>query len=146
MSQRRGQTCMATFAFSFLLALLLIAFASLALGRGRDQHTSTVERVLQPQAAVQLEAQQLAAESAQAQRDAARAERRDWLLFVGALALAGMGALLGIAWLVSRRPQIVEQRVTLQLPPNTPPHLVDAQWRMIDAQMVRNGYELEDTE
>ena len=138
---KRNPGCMASVMGALILALILVAFVGM--GRGRDQRTSTVERVLQPQASIQLEAQQLAAESAQAQLDAERAERRDWLLFVGALALAGMGALLGIAWLVSRRPQIVEQRVTLHLPPGTPPDMIDAQWRVIDAQMQRKGYELE---
>jgi len=46
-------------------------------------------------------------------------------------------------WLFTRRPQVVEQRVTLQLPANTPPHLIEAQWRVIDEQMERTGYELE---
>lgn len=128
--------CMASIMGALILALILVAFV----GMGRaDQRTSTVERVLQPQAAVQLEAQQLAAEGAQARLDAERAERRDTYLFVGALALAGMATLLGIAWLVSRRPQ----QITYMLPPDTPPELIDAHWRVIDAQMERNGYELE---
>ena len=126
----------------FLFATLAVVgvVALLSLGRGGNQRTSTIERVLQPEAAVQLEAQQLAAEDAQAQRDAARAERRDWLLFGGALTLAGMGVLVLIAWLLTRRPQ----QITYTLPPNTPPHLIDAQWRVIDAQMLGSGYELED--
>lgn len=126
----------------FLFATLAVVgvVALLSLGRGGNQRTSTIERVLQPEAAVQLEAQQLAAEDAQAQRDAARAERRDWLLFGGALTLAGMGVLVLIAWLLTRRPVVVQH----QLPANTPPHLIDAQWRVIDAQMLGSGYELED--
>jgi hypothetical protein len=128
--------------FLFGTIALLALFALLSLGRGGTQRTSTLERVLQPQASVQLEAQQLAAEAQQAQMDAERTERRDWLVFVGALALAGMGVLVLIAWLVSRRPQ----EITYTLPAYTPPHLIDAQWRVIDAQMARNGYELEDAQ
>jgi hypothetical protein len=37
----------------------------------------------------------------------------------------------------------VEQRVTLHLPAQTPPHEIEAQWRMIDAQMERKGFEIE---
>jgi hypothetical protein len=126
--------------FLFGTIALFALFALLSLGRGGTQRTSTLERVLQPQAAVQLEAQQLAAEAQQAQMDAERTERRDWLVFVGALALAGMGVLVLIAWLVSRRPQ----EITYTLPGHTPPHLIDAHWRVVDAQMARNGYKLEE--
>jgi hypothetical protein len=126
--------------FLFGTLAVLALFALLSLGRSGGQHTSTIERVLQPAASVQLEAQQLAAEAAQAQMDAERTERRDWLVFVGALALAGMGVLVLIAWLVSRRPVVVQH----QLPADAPPHLIDAYWRVLDERMARNGYELED--
>jgi predicted cation transporter len=126
--------------FLFGTIALLALFALLSLGRGGAQHTSTLERVLQPQAAVQLEAQQLAAQTERARMDAERIAQRDFYVFVGALALAGMGVLVLIAWLVSRRPQ----EITYTLPAHTPPHLIDAQWRVIDAQMTRNGYELEE--
>lgn len=60
---------------------------------------------------------------------------------MGALAVLGMGTLLGIAWALTRRPVRVEH----VLPADTPPHMIDAQWRVLDAHMARNGYELEDT-
>lgn len=142
MKESRG--CLPTFIFGGLTFLLLLSFASLAVRRGDDQRTSTVERVLQPAAAVQLEAQQLAAESERAHLDAERTAQRDLYVFVGALTLAGMIVLLGFVWLFTRRPHVIEQRVTLQLPPNTPPHLIDAQWRLIDQQMDSRGYELEE--
>lgn len=127
------------FLFSTLAVVGVVAL--LSLGRG-NQRTSTIERVLQPEAAVQIEAQQLAAEAQVQQLAAERQERRDTYLFVGALALAGMGVLLVIAWLVTRRPT----QITYTLPANTPPHLIDAQWRVIDAQMLGSGYELEDVQ
>ena len=145
MSNQRGPGCMATAMLAMLATILLFGLAAAVLQRGDGQRTSTIERVMQPQAAIQLEAQQLEAERAQAQMAAERAERRDWMLFAGTLGLAGIGALLLFAWLIVRRPQIIEQRVTLQLPPNTPPDMIDAQWRIIDAQMDRNGYELTTT-
>jgi hypothetical protein len=131
------------FVFGGLLVLALLVMASSALHRGSDQRTSTVERVLQPAASVQLEAQQLAAESERARIDAERTAQRDLYVFVGALTFAGMIVLLLIAWLFTRRPQIVEQRVTLHLPAQTPPHEIEAQWRLIDEQMERKGFEIE---
>lgn len=142
----KERSCLPAFVFGGLFVLLLLSFASLAVRRGDAQRTSTVERVLQPAAAVQLEAQQLAAESERAHLDAERVAQRDLYVFVGALTFAGMIVLLGFVWLFTRRPQIVEQRVTLQLPIGTPPHLIDAQWRLIDDHMIERGYELEDVD
>ena len=134
----------ASIMFSALATLaLLVLLSSLPMRNGDDRRTSTVERVLQPAAAVQLEAQQLAAESERARLDAERTAQRDLYVFVGALTFAGMIVLLLIAWLFTRRPQIVEQRVTLQLPAHMPPHLVEAQWRLIDTEMQTRGYEVE---
>jgi len=124
---------------------LLVLLSSLPMRNGDDRRTSTVERVLQPAASVQLEAQQLAAESERARIDAERTAQRDLYVFVGALTLAGMIVLLLFAYLFTRRPQVVEQRVTLRLPDNTPPHLIEAQWRLIDEQMDSRGYEMERT-
>jgi len=143
MSKGRGQTCMATFAFSFLLAIALLGFASMALGRGHDQRTSTVERVLQPEASIQLEAQQLAAQDAQQQRDAERIERRDNMIFYGGLFALVVGALLAFALIVARRPRIVDQHITMQLPEGVTAEMIDAQWRVIDAQRVGSGYEMQ---
>ena len=134
----------ASIMFSALATLaLLVLLSSLPMRNGDDRRTSTVERVLQPAASVQLEAQQLAAESERARLDAERTAQRDLYVFVGALTLAGMIVLLLIAWLFTRRPQIVEQRVTLHLPAHMPPHLVEAQWRLIDTEMQTRGYEVE---
>ena len=130
----------ASIMFSALATLaLLVLLSSLPMRNGDDRRTSTVERVLQPAAAVQLEAQQLAAESERARIDAERTERRDLYVFVGALTLAGMLVLLLFVYLFTRRPQIVE----LRLPDNTPPHLIEAQWRLIDSEMDSRGYEME---
>ena len=130
----------ASIMFSALATLaLLVLLSSLPMRNGDDRRTSTVERVLQPAAAVQLEAQQLAAESEARRMDAERTAQRDLYVFVGALTFAGMIVLLLFAWLFTRRPQVV----TLQLPEGTPPHLIEAQWRVIDEQMQRTGYELE---
>ena len=134
----------ASIMFSALATLaLLVLLSSLPTRNGDDRRTSTVERVLQPAASVQLEAQQLAAESERARIDAERTAQRDLYVFVGALTLAGMIVLLLFVYLFTRRPQIVEQRVTLHLPAQTPPHEIDAQWRMTDAQMQRKGFEIE---
>jgi hypothetical protein len=130
----------ASIMFSALATLaLLVLLSSLPMRNGDDRRTSTVERVLQPAAAVQLEAQQLAAESERARIDAERTERRDFYVFVGSLTFAGMIVLLLFAWLFTRRPQVV----TLQLPEGTPPHLIEAQWRLIDTEMETRGYEME---
>ena len=130
----------ASIMFSALATLaLLVLLSSLPMRNGDDRRTSTVERVLQPAAAVQLEAQQLAAESERARMDAERTAQRDFYVFVGALTFAGMIVLLLFAWLFTRRPQVV----TLQLPANTPPHLIEAQWRIIDTEMETRGFELE---
>ena len=141
MTQRSG--CMPTFIFGGLAMLALLVLLSSALQRADAQYTSTVERVLQPAASVQLEAQQLAAESERARLDAERTAQRDLYVFVGALTFAGMLVLLLFAWLFTRRPQVVEQRVTLQLPAHMPAHLVVAQWRLIDTEMQTRGYEVE---
>ena len=125
--------------FGALATLALLVLLSSLMRNGDDRRTSTVERVLQPAASVQLEAQQLAAESERARLDAERTAQRDLYVFVGALTFAGMIVLLLIAWLFTRRPQVVQ----LRLPDNTPPHLIEAQWRLIDEQMERTGYELE---
>jgi hypothetical protein len=129
--------------FGALATLALLVLLSSLMRNGDDRRTSTVERVLQPAASVQLEAQQLAAESERARIDAERTAQRDLYVFVGALTLAGMIVLLLFVYLFTRRPQIVEQRVTLQLPPTTLPHEIDAQWRLIDEQMERKGFEIE---
>ena len=133
----------ASIMFGALATLALLVLLSSLMRNGDGRRTSTVERVLQPAAAVQLEAQQLAAESERARIDAERTAQRDLYVFVGALTLAGMIVLLLFVYLFTRRPQIVEQRVTLHLPAQTPPHEIDAQWRMIDAQMQRKGFEIE---
>ena len=133
----------ATFIFGALATLALLVLLSTVLRRADAQHTNTVERVLQPAAAVQLEAQQLAAQTERARMDAERIAQRDLYVFVGALAFAGMIVLLLFVWLFTRRPQIVEQRVTLQLPAHTPPHMIEAQWRLIDSEMQTRGYEVE---
>ena len=129
----------ASIMFGALATLALLVLLSSLMRNGDDRRTSTVERVLQPAAAVQLEAQQLAAESERARLDAERTAQRDLYVFVGALTFAGMIVLLLFVYLFTRRPQIV----TYQLPANTPPHLIEAQWRVIDAEMERTGYELE---
>ena len=131
----------ASIMFGALATLALLVLLSSLMRNGDDRRTSTVERVLQPAAAVQLEAQQLAAESERARMDAERTAQRDLYVFVGALTLAGMIVLLLFVYLFTRRPQIVE----LRLPDNTPPHLIEAQWRMIDSEMETRGYELERT-
>ena len=133
----------ASIMFGALATLALLVLLSSLMRNGDDRRTSTVERVLQPAAAVQLEAQQLAAESERARIDAERTAQRDLYVFVGALTLAGMIVLLLFVYLFTRRPQIVEQRVTLHLPAQTPPHEIEAQWRMIDDQMDKRGYEVE---
>lgn len=133
----------ASIMFSALATLALLVLLSSLMRNGDGRRTSTVERVLQPAASVQLEAQQLAAESERARMDAERTAQRDLYVFVGALTFAGMIVLLLIAWLFTRRPQIVEQRVTLHLPAQTPPHEIEAQWRLIDEQMERKGFEIE---
>ena len=133
----------ASIMFGALATLALLVLLSSLMRNGDGRRTSTVERVLQPAAAVQLEAQQLAAESERARIDAERTAQRDLYVFVGALTFAGMIVLLLIAWLFTRRPQIVEQRVTLHLPAQTPPHEIEAQWRLIDEQMERKGFEIE---
>ena len=133
----------ASIMFGALATLALLVLLSSLMRNGDDRRTSTVERVLQPAAAVQLEAQQLAAESERARLDAERTAQRDLYVFVGALTFAGMIVLLLIAWLFTRRPQVVEQRVTLHLPAQTPPHEIEAQWRLIDEQMERKGFEIE---
>lgn len=125
--------------FGALATLALLVLLSSLMRNGDDRRTSTVERVLQPAASVQLEAQQLAAESERARMDAERTAQRDFYVFVGALTFAGMIVLLLFAWLFTRRPQVV----TLQLPEGTPPHLIEAQWRVIDAEMETRGYEME---
>ena len=129
--------------YGALATLALLVLLSSLMRNGDGRRTSTVERVLQPAAAVQLEAQQLAAESERARIDAERTAQRDLYVFVGALTFAGMIVLLLIAWLFTRRPQVVEQRVTLHLPAQTPPHEIEAQWRLIDEQMERKGFEIE---
>ena len=133
----------ASIMFSALATLALLVLLSSLMRNGDGRRTSTVERVLQPAAAVQLEAQQLAAESERARIDAERTAQRDLYVFVGALTLAGMIVLLLFVYLFTRRPQVVEQRVTLHLPAQTPPHEIEAQWRMIDEQMERKGFEIE---
>ena len=133
----------ASIMFGALATLALLVLLSSLMRNGDGRRTSTVERVLQPAAAVQLEAQQLAAESERARIDAERTAQRDLYVFVGALTLAGMIVLLLFVYLFTRRPQIVEQRVTLHLPAQTPPHEIEAQWRMIDEQMERKGFEIE---
>ena len=131
----------ASIMFGALATLALLVLLSSLMRNGDGRRTSTVERVLQPAAAVQLEAQQLAAESERARIDAERTAQRDLYVFVGALTLAGMIVLLLIAWLFTRRPQLV----TLQLPEGTPPHMIEAQWRLIDSEMDSRGYEMERT-
>ena len=129
----------ASIMFGALATLALLVLLSSLMRNGDGRRTSTVERVLQPAAAVQLEAQQLAAESERARIDAERTAQRDLYVFVGALTLAGMIVLLLFVYLFTRRPQVVE----LRLPANTPPHLIEAQWRLIDEQMDSRGYEME---
>ena len=131
----------ASIMFGALATLALLVLLSSLMRNGDGRRTSTVERVLQPAASVQLEAQQLAAESERARLDAERTAQRDLYVFVGALTLAGMIVLLLIAWLFTRRPQVVQ----LRLPDNTPPHLIEAQWRLIDSEMEIRGYEMERT-
>ena len=132
----------ASIMFSALATLaLLVLLSSLHMRNGDDRRTSTVERVLQPAASVQLEAQQLAAESERARIDAERTAQRDLYVFVGALTFAGMIVLLPTAWLFTSRPQVVQ----LRLPDSTPPHLIEAQWRLIDSEMESRGYEMERT-
>ena len=133
----------ASIMFGALATLALLVLLSSLMRNGDGRRTSTVERVLQPAASVQLEAQQLAAESERARIDAERTAQRDLYVFVGALTLAGMIVLLLFAYLFPRRPHVVEQRVTLHLPAQTPPHEIDAQWRMVYDQMQRNGFEIE---
>ena len=133
----------ASIMFGALATLALLVLLSSLMRNGDGRRTSTVERVLQPAAAVQLEAQQLAAESERARIDAERTAQRDLYVFVGALTLAGMIVLLLFVYLFTRRPQVVEQRVTLHLPAQTPPHEIEAQWRLIDEQMERKGFEIE---
>ena len=130
---------MKQFLLAAMITMTLIVFATSAMRSDGTRYTTTVERVIQPAASVQLEAQQLAAQTERARMDAERTERRDFYVFVGALTFAGMIVLLMFVWLFTRRPQVV----TLQLPANTPPHLIEAQWRVIDEQMQRTGYELE---
>ncbi len=131
----------ASIMFGALATLALLVLLSSLMRNGDNRRTSTVERVLQPAASVQLEAQQLAAESERARMDAERTAQRDLYVFVGALTFAGMIVLLLFAWLFSRRPQVV----TLYLPDSTPPHLIEAQWRLIDSEMDKRGFELERT-
>ena len=131
---------MKQFLLAALMVMTLIVFATSALRRDDTRYTTTIERVIQPAASVQLEAQQLAAQTERARMDAERTAQRDFYVFVGALTFAGMIVLLLFAWLFTRRPQVV----TLRLPANTPPHLIEAQWRLIDAQMDSRGYELEE--
>lgn len=133
----------ASIMFGALATLALLVLLSSLMRNGDNRRTSTVERVLQPAASVQLEAQQLAAESERARMDAERTAQRDLYVFVGALTFAGMIVLLLFVYLFTRRPQIVEQRVTLHLPAQTPPHEIEAQWRLIDEQMERKGFEIE---
>ena len=133
----------ASIMFGALATLALLVLLSSLMRNGDDRRTSTVERVLQPAAAVQLEAQQLAAQTERARMDAERTAQRDLYVFVGALTLAGMIVLLLFVYLFTRRPQVVEQRVTLHLPAQTPPHEIEAQGRMIDDQMDKRGYEVE---
>ena len=130
---------MKQFLLAAMITMTLIVFATSAMRSDDTRYTSTIERVIQPAASVQLEAQQLAAQTERARMDAERTERRDFYVFVGALTFAGMIVLLLFAWLFTRRPQVV----TLQLPVNTPPHLIEAQWRVIDAEMETRGYEME---
>ena len=137
MTNRSG--CMPTFIFGGLAMLALLVLLSSVVQRTGAQYTSTVERVLQPAASVQLEAQQLAAQTERARIDAERTAQRDFYIFVGALTFAGMIVLLLFAWLFTRRPQVV----TLQLPEGTPPHLIEAQWRLIDTEMETRGFEME---
>ena len=131
---------MKQFLLAALITMTLIVFATSAMRRDA-QYTSTIERVIQPAASVQLEAQQLAAQTERARMDAERTAQRDFYVFVGALTFAGMIVLLLFAWLFTRRPQVV----TLQLPEGTPPHLIEAQWRVIDTEMETRGYEMERT-
>ena len=130
---------MKSFVLAAMITMTLIVFATSAMRSDDTRYTTTVERVIQPAASVQLEAQQLAAQTERARMDAERTAQRDFYVFVGALTFAGMIVLLLFAWLFTRRPQVV----TLQLPEGTPPHLIEAQWRVIDEQMQRTGYELE---
>ena len=130
---------MKQFLLAAMITMTLIVFATSAMRRDDTRYTTTVERVIQPAASVQLEAQQLAAMTEARRIDAERTAQRDFYIFVGALTFAGMIVLLLFVWLFTRRPQVV----TLQLPANTPPHLIEAQWRVIDADMERTGYELE---
>ena len=150
MTNQRGPGCMATVMLTMLATLLLFALASMALRPDNGQATGTVERVLQPQASAQIEgdAQQGQTQRARIAADLAAERAREAtrrLLIVGALVavLALLSLLAAVARWWLRRPQIIEQRVTLQLPPGTPPDMIDAQWRIIDAQMDARGYELE---
>ena len=130
---------MKSFVLAAMITLTLIVFATSAMRSDGTRYTTTVERVIQPAASVQLEAQQLAAMTEARRIDAERTAQRDFYVFVGSLTFAGMIVLLLFAYLFTRRPQVV----TYQLPANTPPHLIEAQWRVIDAEMERTGYELE---
>ena len=132
---------MKSFVLAAMITMTLIVFATSAMRSDDTRYTTTVERVIQPAASVQLEAQQLAAMTEARRIDAERTAQRDFYVFVGALTFAGMIVLLLFAWLFTRRPQVV----TLQLPANTPPHLIEAQWRVIDTEMETRGYEMERT-
>ena len=126
---------------AIIVYALFVLLVSVLLGAPRNSTTpSVLAYAVAPEQAATVSLAQTAAQTEALRIAAERAERRDWLLFGGALTLAGMGVLVLIAWLLTRRPVVVQH----QLPANTPPHLIDAQWRVIDAQMLGSGYELED--
>jgi hypothetical protein len=126
-------TCIAVFA------------AALVSGRdGTELHT-TLRTAINPEAAVGIEAQhtyQVQIETESAERRAAdRQQTIRWAI--------GAVVALGALWVVGRTvpivlPLLLHRNIKVKLLSDLPPEVVDAQWRVIDAQMVRKGYELEE--
>jgi len=126
--------------FTFALLLLVI---SAARPHG-DALTSTLEMVARPETALQIEAQRQAhalqmAEVAAREADAqAEQSTLRLALILGALVVMCMaGAALYFAM---RR----SGQITIMLEAHDA-EMLEAQWRIVDAQMARKGYELEDT-
>jgi hypothetical protein len=132
---------------AIICTCLAVLFAMLAGGSdGAELHT-TLRTAINSEAAVGIEAQhtyqvQIEVESAE-RRAADRQQTIRWAI--------GAVVALGALWVVGRTvpivlPLLLHRNVKVKLLSDLPPEVVDAHWRVIDAQMARNGYELEDRE
>lgn len=137
---RRTLNAFAVALTTFALLLFLVTFA-----RPRSAAwTSTLEIVARPEAAMQLEAQrqqhELQLAEVKAREADARAEQATLrlALILGALVL--MTIVAAAVYAALRR----SAQITIMLEGHDA-DMLEAQWRVVDMEMARRGYELEDS-